>query len=160
MGRSFWLKGFYFERRVFFFNTVTLDTLRTFRGLSHLFINLFIVRLPLLEAANDFGTPSTITLRTYKKLKYIPSTFGRLDSRILLVRLILTSFPVFLEMNSQHRSNLWRHFLIRSKRGIFLKISRPLGRRTRSRTYLKRNQTKRLVSEKPSRVRRATSRWF
>lgn len=160
MGKSFWLKGFYFERRVYFFNNVSLENLLSLRGVSYLFMKLFLMRLPLFEAVTDNTTCLPSIIKTYKNINYIPLTFNRTDARVLLVRLILTCFPVFLELTSQHRANLWIHFLTRSRRGIFLKISRPLGRRTRSRTYLKRNQTKRLVSEKPSRVKRATSRWF
>jgi hypothetical protein len=160
MSNSFWLKGFYFERRVYFYNTLRLYDLIHLRGLSFNFYFNFFLRLRLLESHASQMRGDSRSLFSLMRQKYSLCVFDRLDARIILINLLLTTFPVFLEYVAQQRSNIWKHFLMKSKRGLFLRISRPLGRRTRARTFLRKHQTKRLVSEKPSRIRRATGNWF
>jgi hypothetical protein len=160
MVNIFWLKGFYFERRVFFYSSLNLVQLYFFKGISDRFFAEFFLRLPGFETLNSAMLRDEHRWRSFTNSALLTEAFERIDIRILLVKFLVVTFPIFLELYSQQRSNVWKYFLIKSRRGIFLKMSRPLGRRTRSRTFLKKNQTKSAISEKPSRTSRATSRWF
>lgn len=162
MSSSFWIKGFYFERRVFFYSSFKLQNLFNLKGISFFFCLNFFSRLPFFDSLSHkiYTDNHNICGLLKQKTALNLNVFNQLITRIVFINLLLTTFPVFLEYSSQQKSNIWKHFLMRSKRGIFLRISKPLGRRTRARTFFKKHQTKRLVSEKLSRTKRATANWF
>nr|ACX30964.1 hypothetical protein [Moneuplotes minuta] len=151
----FWQRGFYYNRRLSFFSEFTLYSIRSIRGLSSYFWFLFAVRCE--------GLPTqTFTLsENYRALSYSTRGTSLLmlsnTERYLLNYTLVRLFPVLLDATHQLKLNIIFFFFVRTYRGFALRFSRPLTRRTRGRTFLRRHMAK------PPGVfymKTNTSRWF
>jgi len=158
----FWQRGFYFEGRLCFFNSLVLKDFFLFYGLGPSFFKQFFLRL---DASNELLNlnMSNITKPGYSDLS--DSSLLRLNlsdvffinERYILILQLLKTFPVFLQIRAQHRLNIWFFFLTNTRRGISLKINKPLRRRTRARAFLNRS---RLNMKSEYYVKNVTSKWF
>lgn len=158
---GFWQRGFFFEKRVFFFNSISVLTIYQLRGVSTVFIhNLFLRFDDLLFLFKKSNMTCFTATHTHINQLDSPLMFSNPTFRLIFIRMILTTFPVFLNIMTQHRLNIWLFFLTKTRKGFYLKLGKPLGRKSRARTFFRKNQTKRVNTEKPSRLKTTTSRWF
>lgn len=87
-------------------------------GLNKHIISLLLIRLELKIRWILFRPSEVLFIHLYIILSYL--------------QLIL---PPRLSFFNQKRLNLYRYYLIKSRRGIFYAIKKPLHQRTRSKTY-------------------------
>ena len=142
----FWHKGFYFNRRLYFFEQFFIKDFSKLYSLSDRFLLLWRYRCE--GFSND--TPANIrqplspvingSLLSYKYRLYPLSGFSTTQLFLLNVYLLRT-WPVILNFKHQLRFNMWFHFLNKTYRGLSLKIGKPLRKRTRGRTYHKKSKS-------------------
>ena len=116
--------GFYLNGTYYFINTIRLfiPFLLNTPGVGFNFLNLLMYRLERHSLSN------------------LVSLFNSFNTLALyvLINLLQIIFPPKLTFINQFRLNIYRYYLIKSKRGVFLSINKPLRQRTRSNTYGKR----------------------
>lgn len=151
----FWQRGFYFDRRMRFFDHLTLRDLRLLQHLSLHFINLFIKRLEV----GSFGRAESRRLGFRLQSNISTHALSQLSDqeRFVFNVLLATHLPMLLNLALQLKINILFFYYTRTFRGIALKLGRPLKRKTRARTYFKPFMTKPPGLFK---LRTSTSAWF
>ena len=150
----FWQRGFYYNRRFFFFTDYSFFAVRTVPGLSFFFWKLYALRCEGFSGL--FERPTAYRLPVYSA-RYAPMAGLSTDHRYLLTHMLIRLYPVLLNLYDQARLNVVFFFFTRTYRGFALKFARPLYRRTRGRTYYRKH-----LKKPPGRhyLRVTTSSWF
>ena len=150
----FWQRGFYYNRRFFFFAEYSFFDLRAISGLSVFFWQLYSFRCEGFSGL--FSGKPTQRLVAYKARGVSTNSLSN-NHRYVLTHLLIRLYPVLLNLYDQARLNVVFFFFTRTYRGFALRFARPLYRRTRGRTYYRKH-----LKKPPGRhyLRVTTSSWF
>ena len=156
MVNFFWQKGFYINQKLIFYSDTSLYTFTHVSGISHTFIKLFGAR------CEGFSVLTSKTTPTAKKVLTLEAKASRLcnltlTEKLTLSTLLARTLPVLLDIKHQLRFNMHFFFFTRTYRGFALRLGRPLRRKTRGRTFYRRNMGKPANTYKQT---TSTSRWF
>jgi hypothetical protein len=135
----FWKTGYYFNQ---YFYTYKLNfTLYNFYQ-YHYAVNYYFFKILIWRC--DCGLinntlPSNLLVLNKKGVWIYMKTLILINQsdrlKFMLNYLIVTSFPVLVDLRLIEAFNLLIYYLTRTYKGISLMINRPLFRRTRGRTY-------------------------
>jgi hypothetical protein len=152
----FWQRGFYYNRKLFFYNDYNLYSIRSVRGIGFTFWKLYFLRCDGFKNIRYNPIKYSLPLLRYSSRGTQLTALTNNEQYLLNVTLFRT-FPVLMSLNNQLRLNILFYFFTNTYKGYALRFGKPLKQKTRARTYFKKNMKKppKLYKQKTT-----TSRWF